>query len=189
MSPCPPLDRRGGTTGWLETWRALQRDGTYDTLSTAALGRWEREHLRPLADLELHWDELIVGDTLLHFDPRFDNILIDDHGTARLVDWSRACTGPAWVDLVCLLMQSDLGARDPQKIFLAGPAGRDADPLQVDAFLVALGSYWTHTATLPGPDHAPHLRERREHSRRATMSRLRSRWTQNGAPPTTGTLR
>ncbi|MGW2159218.1 hypothetical protein [Nonomuraea sp. NPDC001699] len=30
---------------------------------------------------------------------------------ARLVDWGRACTGPAWADLVCLLLQSDLGPR------------------------------------------------------------------------------
>ncbi|MEV1249868.1 phosphotransferase [Nonomuraea sp. NPDC050022] len=175
--------------GRCETWRALERDGTHDIVSTAALGRWEREHLRLLADLELHWDELVVGETLLHFDPRFDNILIDDHRTARLVDRSRACTGPAWVDLVCLLMESDLGARDPQKIFLASPAGRNADPLRVNAFLVALGSYWTHTATLPSPDHAPHLRKRREHSRRATMSWLRSRWAGDGAKPDVGTVR
>jgi catechol 2,3-dioxygenase-like lactoylglutathione lyase family enzyme len=34
------------------------------------------------------------GDSLLHFDPRFDNVLIDENGTARLVDWGRACPGP-----------------------------------------------------------------------------------------------
>ncbi|GAA2386769.1 hypothetical protein GCM10010404_49610 [Nonomuraea africana] len=175
--------------GRCETWRALERDGTHDVVSGAALGAWEREHLRLLAAIEARWAELVVGDTLLHFDPRFDNILIDDHGTARLVDWSRACTGPAWVDLVCLLMESDLGARDPQEIFLASAAGRDADPLRVDAFLVALGGYWTHTAALPGPAHAPHLRERREHSRRATMSWLRSRWAADGAAPTVGAVR
>lgn len=119
--------------------------------------------------------EWLAGDTLLHFDPRFDNFVID--GMAMLVDWGRACTGPAWVDLVCLLLESDLGGRDPQQIFAGHPLGRAADPVQVDAFLVALASYWTHTSALPGPPHAPHLQARREYSRRATLAWLQARVT------------
>ncbi|MFI6734751.1 phosphotransferase family protein [Nonomuraea sp. NPDC050451] len=69
----------------------------------ARLGAWERDHLARLAEVEREWESLVTGDTMLHFDPRFDNILIDERGPARLVDWGRACVGPDWVDLVCLL--------------------------------------------------------------------------------------
>ncbi|SNT48864.1 hypothetical protein SAMN05216276_105019 [Streptosporangium subroseum] len=129
--------------------------------------------------MEAMWTELAVGDTLMHFDPRFDNILISPCGTAHLVDWRRACIGPAWGDLVCLLLQPDLGDVDPEEIFVGHPVGEAAEPEQVDAFLVALASYWTHTAFLPGLAHAPHLRDRREYSRRATIGWLQRRWTRN----------
>ncbi|WSA18326.1 hypothetical protein OHB15_03305 [Streptosporangium subroseum] len=110
------------------------------------------------------WTELAVGDTLMHFDPRFDNILISPCGTAHLVNWGRACIGPAWGDLVCLLLQPDLGDVDPEEIFVGHPVGEAAEPEQVDAFLVALAGYWTHTASLPELAHAPHLGDRREYS-------------------------
>ncbi|GAT68875.1 aminoglycoside phosphotransferase [Planomonospora sphaerica] len=167
----------GRMTGRCETWRALERHGVWDGLTVDGIGAWERAHLPRLAAVEATWAELAVGETLLHFDPRFDNILISPGGTAQLVDWGRACTGPAWSDLVCLLLQSDLGDADPAEIFAAHPAGQTADPGHVDGFLVALASYWTHTAALPGLAHAPHLRDRREYSRRATIAWLQRRWS------------
>ncbi|MEV1174936.1 phosphotransferase [Nonomuraea sp. NPDC049784] len=142
----------------------------------ARVGEWERDHLPRLAETEREWESLVTGDTMLHFDPRFDNIVIDEHGTARLVDWGRACVGPAWVDLVCLLLESDLGEPDPEEVFAGHPLGKRAVPEHVDALLVALLGYWTRTAAIPGPSHAPHLRDRREHSRRATLAWLSSRW-------------
>ncbi|MFC4005840.1 phosphotransferase [Nonomuraea purpurea] len=157
--------------GRCEIWQDLAEGS-----ATAALGDWERDHLPRLADVERGWAELVTGDTLLHFDPRFDNVLIDEHGTARLVDWGRACLGPAWTDLVCLLLESDLGEPDPEAVFAAHPLGAHAPPERVDALLVALAGYWTRTAALPGPAHAPHLRQRREHSRRATLAWLHTRW-------------
>ncbi|MEV6868719.1 phosphotransferase [Streptosporangium subroseum] len=163
--------------GRCETWRALERHGVWDAVTVDGIGEWERGHLPRLASMEAMWTELAVGDTLLHFDPRFDNILIDPCGTARLVDWGRACIGPAWGDLVGLLLQSDLGDVDPEEIFVRHPVGEAAEPKQVDAFLVALAGYWTHTASLPGLAHAPHLRDRREYSRRATIGWLQRRWT------------
>lgn len=137
------------------------------------LGPWERAHLDRLAAVERTWTALVTGDTLLHFDPRYDNVLIDERGTARLVDWGRACTGPAWADLVCLLLESDLGAPDPEAVFTGHPLGAAAPTEAVDALLVALAGYWTRTAALPGP---ARLRGRQEHSRRATIGWLRTRW-------------
>ncbi|MFF0324418.1 phosphotransferase [Nonomuraea angiospora] len=144
--------------------------------AAARIGAWERGHLARLAEVEREWESLVTGDTMLHFDPRFDNILIDERGTARLVDWGRACVGPDWADLVCLLLESELGDPDPGQVFAGHPLGRRAAPEGVDALLVALLGYWTRTAALPGPAHAPHLRERREHSRRATLAWLSARW-------------
>ncbi|GAA1625634.1 hypothetical protein GCM10009733_022930 [Nonomuraea maheshkhaliensis] len=174
--------------GRCELWHTLATDGgaagggdgaragTPGIAAPLEIGAWERAHLDRLAAVERAWTSLVTGDTLLHFDPRFDNIVIDAHGTARFVDWGRACVGPAWTDLVCLLLESDLGTPDPEETFTAHPLGRAADPARVDALLVALAGYWTRTAALPGPAHAPHLQQRREHSRRATLSWLRTRW-------------
>ncbi|MEV3984664.1 phosphotransferase [Nonomuraea sp. NPDC049758] len=145
----------------------------WNTLDPARAGAWERARLPRLAAVERRWTALVTGGTLLHFDPRFDNILIDRDGTARLVDWGRACTGPAWADLVCLLLQSDLGPRDPERLLTAHPLGRRAPADQVDALLVVLLGYWTRSATAPAP---PALRDRRERSRRATLAWLRTRW-------------
>ncbi|MFE3448839.1 hypothetical protein ACFXJ8_07860 [Nonomuraea sp. NPDC059194] len=61
------------------------------------------------------------------------------------------------------------GVLDPAELF-------EPEAERLDAFLVALAGYWTHTATLPGPVHAPHLRRRRENSRRLTIGWLRRRW-------------
>ncbi|MEV5324754.1 hypothetical protein AB0K67_11400 [Nonomuraea sp. NPDC052634] len=77
---------------------------------------------------------------------------------------------------MCLLLESDLGEPDPEEVFTTHPLGRDAPPEQVDALLVALAGYWTRTAAQPGPAHAPHLQDRREQSRRATLNWLRTRW-------------
>ncbi len=168
-----PAERMAGRC---ETWRGLRARRRLGGRSPiAGIGEWERRQLSRLAAVEAVWDQVVVGDALVHFDPRFDNILFDPAtGTARIVDWGRACVGPAWTDRVCLLLQSDLGGLDPEPLL-----GAVAEPDQVDAFLVALASYWTYTAALPGLAHAPHLRERREHGRRATLGWLERRWSVN----------
>ncbi|MEU5159390.1 aminoglycoside phosphotransferase [Streptomyces sp. NPDC020875] len=42
--------------------------------------------------------DLLAGSALLHTDPASTNIVVDAEGRARLVDWSWATTGPAWID-------------------------------------------------------------------------------------------
>ncbi len=169
--------------GRCTTWRAIAATGRCGPVSPALLGRWQRSNLARLADVEDHWSTLLHGgagpehDTLLHFDLRHDNCIVGPDGAVTLVDWGRACRGPAWVDLVCLLLESDLGDRDLESLFVRHDFGRAADPGAVDALLVALGSYWTHVAALPPPDGAETLTARREYSRQATMRWLARRWT------------
>ncbi|MEV0199591.1 phosphotransferase [Nonomuraea sp. NPDC050691] len=170
----------GRMAGRCETWRALAEGGVHAPLTAAGLGAWERGSLDRLAGVEGRWAGLVTGDTLLHFDLRHDNVLVAPGGTARFVDWGRACLGPGWVDLMCLLLLSRADGVDLEETFLAHPLGRGAPPDAVDAFLVALAGYWTHTAALPGPAHAPHLQGRRERSRAATIGWLRRRWGRPG---------
>ncbi|MGR6917642.1 phosphotransferase family protein [[Actinomadura] parvosata] len=140
----------GRLAGRCEIWRELQRDGAQGPVTVDGIGAWEREHLSRLASVEVTWSGLVTGDTLLHFDLRHDNLLVGPDGTARIIDWGRACAGPAWADPVCPLLLSDLGDLDPEEIFSRHPLGTAAEPEQVDAFLVALAGYWTRTAALPG---------------------------------------
>ncbi|MET7465675.1 aminoglycoside phosphotransferase family protein [Nonomuraea sp. NPDC005501] len=167
----------GRMAGRCGTWRSLAEAGAREPVTTGGLPAWQREHLDRLAEIEGRWAGLVTGDTLLHFDLRHDNVLVAPDGrTAGVVDWGRACVGPGWVDLVCLLLLSRADGVDLEETFLAHPLGQSAPPDAVEAFLVALAGYWTHTAALPGPAHAPHLQDRRERSRAAAIGWLRRRW-------------
>ena len=80
--------------------------------------------------------------------------------------------GAPWVDLVCLLLESDLGPHDPQQLFTGHPLARGVDEQAVDGFLIALASYWTHAAALP-VGATPWIRARQERSRQATPALAR----------------
>jgi aminoglycoside phosphotransferase len=167
--------------GRCQTWRALTTRGDIDSVTFDDLGDWERSNLPRLASLEDTWqhhiDNNADGTTLLHFDLRADNCLITPAGAVNFVDWGRACTGPAWVDLVCLMLESDLGDIDPEHLFTSHPLGHHANPDAVDGFLVALASYWAHAGRQPPITHAPGLRQQQARSGQATLRWLRQRWT------------
>lgn len=163
--------------GRCETWAALADSGHHGPVNLTNLGKWERSHLKELADIEGQWRSGASGNTLLHFDLRYDNCIVDQSGAVVFVDWGRACLGRDWIDLVCLLLESDLGGRDPESLFRNHPLGATADESSVTAFVVALASYWTHAAFLPPPDGAPQLRNRQEYSRRSSIEWLQRRWS------------
>ncbi len=114
-------------------WRDLAAGGT----SAVAPTPWQRDNLDRLAELESGWEAAVDGRTLLHFDPRPGNFLIDG-GTAWVLDWARACTGAAWVDPVAFLAAVD----DPEPRFRAHPTAATAQAEDVDAFLAALSGHW-----------------------------------------------
>jgi len=162
--------------GRCHTWGQLQATGRAGALSRDDLRGWERAHLRRLAEHEARWAAAVTGSTLLHFDLRHDNCLVTPQGDVVFIDWGRACVGPPWVDLVCLLLLSDIGEVRPWEVFDDHPVGVAADAEQVDAFLVALASYWRSSAAGPSAAGAPHLRRRRVRSRDWTLDWLESRW-------------
>ena len=179
LSPAPPVlvpTVAQRMAGRCQTWRALLTHGHHGPVDRSGLGSFERAHLARLADLEERWATAVSGDTLLHFDLRHDNWLLTEDGQIMVVDWGRACLGAPWVDLVCLLLESDLGPHDPQQLFTGHPLARGVDEQAVDGFLTALASYWTHTAALPAGG-TPWIRARQEHSRQATLRWLAHRWS------------
>ena len=161
--------------GRCSTWSQLLATGSCGLLSIEELNQWEQEHLPELARLESSWENLVQGETLLHFDLRHDNLKIDEHGQISVLDWGRACIGPSWVDVVCLLLESDVGSTDLESLFRQSALATEADPQSVDAFLTILASYWRHAATLTH-DVPAELKRRREFSSKSTLGWIQQRW-------------
>lgn len=117
-----------------------------------------RPSLAALAELESHWPEAVVGDTLLHLDVRADNVLLTDDDVF-LVDWPWATVGATWVDLVAMLPSVAMqGGGDPDEIFCAHPVARGVDRDRVDAFLAALAGFLTWHSFQSPPPGLPTLR-------------------------------
>ncbi|MBB5834414.1 phosphotransferase [Kribbella italica] len=162
--------------GRCSTWWVLAEYGVRDRLSVGQLSAWERLNLRRLAQVEGEWERLVAGDQLLHFDLRHDNLRLGDDGRVWVLDWGRSCRGPGWVDAVCLLLESSIGALDAEVLFRQTARGAAADQAAVDAFLVALASYWRHAGSRPADEASAWIRPRQVRSGRATVEWLQRRW-------------
>jgi len=176
--------------GRCSTYRDLAHSGCRDELRLSDLSGFERRHLDRLVALEDTWEPGAAGTSLLHFDLRHDNVMLDERagtaggvrtdgtdGTAvAFLDWGRACTGQAWIDTACLLLLSDTGPVRPEDAFTASTRAAGADPNAVDAFLVALASYWRHAAARPMTLQSPDAQARRRASGEAIVRWLRTRW-------------
>ncbi|WP_433535270.1 phosphotransferase [Micromonospora sp. CA-249363] len=133
-------------------------------LPAAARGR-----LPELVMLESRLPEYADGATgVIHGDLRVDNVLIDPDGRAWLCDWTWACTGPAWFDLVTLLLTAYAGGLDVDRIFAAHPAATGAPPDALDATLAALAGYYLTgaAAVTTSPQRAAHQRSSGEQALR-----------------------
>ncbi len=172
-SPVPGLptvaDRMRGRH---ELWAALAA-GTADV---DTVGAWERGHVDRLAALEQRFEALVAGPSLVHFDLRHSNVLVDVEGRVSFVDWGRASVGPSWVDVACLLLDSAVAADALDALFAAHPLARGADREAVDALLTVLLGYCTLEAPRPPHPFIRGLRERQEQNRRATRAWLAQRW-------------
>src|SRR5436190_2854225 len=135
-------------------WRELAAQG-----GAEGLGAWAAEQLDALAELESHWPQAAVGQTLLHADVRSDNMLLTPDRVV-FVDWPHACIGAAWLDLMAFLPSVAMqGGPHPWEIFDSHPLGRAAPPEQVLPVLTAVAGFLVQRSTLPPPPGLPTLRE------------------------------
>lgn len=99
---------------------------------------------------------------LAHGDLRVDNLLLDTDGRVWLCDWTWLCHGPAWFDLVTLLITGYASGLDTDAAFARHPASAGAPADALDVTLAALSGYFL-TSAAAGPSTAsPH---RRAHQR------------------------
>jgi len=101
--------------------------------------------------MESHAPQAVSGSTLLHFDMRADNLLIDDDHV-WFFGWPHACVGAAWFDVVgfipSVVMQ---GGPSAEEVFSRYRLGAEADPDAVNCALASLAGYFTRQSLLPPP--------------------------------------
>lgn len=154
LTPSPislaPASRR--FAGRLRGWLLLHQD------PIEGLDSWSTHHLAELAALEAGAEAAVVGDTLLHFDVRADNILLTPK-EVYLVDWPAACVGAAWVDMLAMAPSVAMqGGPEPEKLLQRHPSARAADPEKITAAVAAVAGYFTLQALLPPPPGLPTVR-------------------------------
>ncbi|MFJ2095196.1 phosphotransferase [Streptomyces sp. NPDC087901] len=151
LTPCPASVGEAG-----ETLSLLA--GHWERLAAAPAGpgAWCAARLAWLTEMDDR-DALVkaaAGDTLVHCDLRADNMLVDTE-RVRVLDWSWAARGAAWVDAAFFVPQLILAGHSPvgAEAELRGrvPAWRAADPKALSMFAVAITGYWTwNQANSPG---------------------------------------
>ena len=151
----PPLASRIGVGGFLTGWRLLLAAEGH---MLERLDPWCRQNLARLAGLEAGAAGAVMGDTLLHFDIRADNLLLAPE-RVWFLDWPHACTGAAWVDALVFAPSVTMqGGPPPEDVAAAHPACRAADPDAVTAVIAALAGFFAESGLRPPPPGLPTLR-------------------------------
>jgi hypothetical protein len=117
----------------------------------------------------------LTGESIVHLDLRDDNVLIDHAREVWFVDWNWPALGPAWVDLVCLLISVAGDGIDADAIIVEHPTSRDVDPEAVDCLLAVLWAFWEVGRHQEVPKNSPHLRSHQTWYADATATWLRAR--------------
>jgi hypothetical protein len=158
----------------LQTWHRLA------TYPPNGVEPWLAEVLGRFAADGVDLREIVAGDTLLHADIRFDNVLVTPEGRAIILGWGWTCNGAAWLDLICFAMFVEVeGGPDPDLLLRTSALTRDVDPRSIDAMLLAVGAnYWwsTHRPRPPAvPRTAAWRRQQQflDHHRRSAEGILR----------------
>ncbi|MEV2238900.1 phosphotransferase [Micromonospora sp. NPDC049891] len=117
-----------------------------------------RGHLADLVALESRLPGYAAAATgLTHGDLRVDNVLIDTAGSVWFCDWPWLCHGPAWFDLVTLLITGYATGLDVDALFAAHPAAADAPDDALDVTLAALAGYHLTAAASAPPTASTNL--------------------------------
>ncbi|MFF3904364.1 phosphotransferase [[Kitasatospora] papulosa] len=151
LTPCPAPVREAGQPLSLLA-------GHWERLAAAPVGRDAWSSARRTWLTEMDDRDLLVkaaaGDTLVHCDLRADNLLVDTE-RVRVLDWSWAARGAAWVDAAFFVPQLILAGHSPAgaeaELGARVPAWRAVDPEAVSVFAVAITGYWAwNQAHSPG---------------------------------------
>ncbi len=138
-------------------WQRL-RDGDQHAPDLSQLDAWSRRHLDALADLEARAPHAVVGETLLHFDVRADNLLLEPE-KVWFFDWPHARIGAAWLDVVGFAPSVTMqGGPPPDEVLARSPAARAADPDAITAAIATVAGYFTRGALQPPPPGLPTVR-------------------------------
>jgi aminoglycoside phosphotransferase (APT) family kinase protein len=152
----------------LDSWDLVAADRT--GVDAALL-----ERLSEMTEAQSLARDVSIGDALVHWDARADNVLIRD-GRAVLLDWAWACRGAPWLDSLLLGMDFRIqGGPEPDGFLLAQPATRHADPSHLRSVVACMVGVWAERARRPSPPGLPTIRAWQAHCRDHAL-----RWLDEG---------
>ncbi|WP_144873779.1 phosphotransferase [Microbacterium sp. 1.5R] len=138
-------------------------------------GSWARLEERELLDDTTPWcvanvdflraqaervGTAVAGERLVHGDLRSDNILLDETGRARLLDWPWAARGRGWEDALLYLL--DLRVADAEadvEALRAHPVFDGSSTEDHVSLLAAIGGGWFEKCRWPAPPGMTTLRD------------------------------
>ncbi len=102
--------------------------------------------------------QVTVGDRLVHWDARADNVIVRD-GEAVLLDWAWAGRGAPWLDTLLLAMDFRIqGGPDPDTFLAASPVTREVPPDHLASVIACMVGVWHDRARRPAPPGLPTIR-------------------------------
>ena len=102
--------------------------------------------------------ECTVGDRLVHWDARADNILVRD-GQAVLLDWAWACRGAPWLDTLLLALDFRIqGGPDADAFLAASTLTGDVPGEHLASVVAAAAGVGHERARRPAPPGLPTIR-------------------------------
>jgi hypothetical protein len=121
-------------------------DGVRLPSSLELLPSWLPARIDEVVTLAADHEALRMGNHLIHFDLRPDNLLIgrgegEPTDRAYVLDWNWVTLGPAWCDWVGLIPTMHAQGFDLAELLSSTPLSRAADPHAVDVWLALLAVY------------------------------------------------
>jgi Ser/Thr protein kinase RdoA (MazF antagonist) len=175
LSPVPPALAALTTKPFTEAFA-----GTFDCWAAIADGRLPLPAM--MAHLAERLPELIALESrlmaygaaageVIHCDLRVDNVIIDSSGAAWFCDWNWLCQGPAWLDVVTILL-SATPDHDAEALFYAHPLSAEAPDDALDALLAGLLGYFTTASERPPVPTSPYIRPHQRYYATLTLDWL-----------------
>jgi aminoglycoside phosphotransferase (APT) family kinase protein len=150
--------------GWQDAFERDERE----------LDPWCRRNLSRLVELEQRSPEAAVGETLLNYDVRADNLLIA-HDRVYVLDWPWARTGAWWIDIVCMAPSVTMQGGPQCEALLRRLDLTDVNRESIDAVVCALAGYFVVRSLEPPPPGIPTVRAFQAAQGRPAIAWLRER--------------